>query len=59
MNWYAQSPLNSSGSEAMSPYLSFDMTSAQALTSIIDNINSLISILRDPSDITFLRTGTG
>lgn len=59
MNWYTQSPLNSSGSEAMGQYLSFDMTSAQALTSIIDNINSLISILRDPSDITFLRTGTG
>ncbi|OMJ93239.1 hypothetical protein SteCoe_3817 [Stentor coeruleus] len=33
------------------------MTSAQALTSIIDNVNNLISILRDPNDNTTLRTG--
>jgi hypothetical protein len=57
MNWYSQSPPYSSGSEMMSQFPSFDMTSAQALTSIIDNVNSLISILRDPSDTTCLRTG--
>lgn len=57
MNWYPQSPLNWSGSESYIQFPSFDMTSAQALTSIIDNVNSLISILRDPSDTTTLRTG--
>lgn len=57
MNWYTQSPLNWSGSEGFSQYQSFDMTSAQALTSIIDNVNNLISILRDPSDTTTLRIG--
>ena len=57
MNWYSQSPLNWSGSESYNLYPSFDMTSAQALTSIIDNVNNLISILRDPSDTTTLRTG--
>ncbi|OMJ90723.1 hypothetical protein SteCoe_6899 [Stentor coeruleus] len=57
MNWYTQSPSNWSGSEYFSQYPLFDMTSAQALTSIIDNVNNLISILRDPSDATTLRTG--
>ncbi|OMJ91249.1 hypothetical protein SteCoe_6226 [Stentor coeruleus] len=56
MNWYSQSPPNWSGSESYNLYPSFDMTSAQALNSIIDNINNLISILKDPSDNTTLRT---
>ena len=57
MNWYPQSPPNWSGSDSYAQHASFDMTSAQALTSIIDNVNNLISILRDPSDTTSLRTG--
>lgn len=58
MNWYSQSPPNSSVSEMMSQFPSFDMTSAQALSSVIDNVNNLIAILRDASDTTCLRTGT-
>jgi hypothetical protein len=54
MNWNGQ-PVYNFFIKEENP--SFDMTSATALTSIIDNVNNLISILRDPSDTTTLRTG--
>mmetsp|Transcript_16316 Transcript_16316/g.16252 ORF Transcript_16316/g.16252 Transcript_16316/m.16252 type:complete len:234 (-) Transcript_16316:312-1013(-) len=56
MNWYAHSPVKWSGMETYSQCTSYDMTAAQALNSIIDNVNNLIAILREPADSTTLRS---
>jgi hypothetical protein len=56
MSWYNKSP-NSWSASDYSHIQSFDMTTAQALNIVIENINCLISILRVPTDITSLKMG--
>ncbi|CAG9310020.1 unnamed protein product [Blepharisma stoltei] len=55
MTWYSHSPLNWCAKEEYVRQSSYEITSAQALNSIIDNVNNLIAILKDPTDTTSLR----
>lgn len=56
MNLSRYSPVSWSN-ESQSQVVSFEMTSAQALRSTIENVNCLLSILTNPLDSTALRNG--